>query len=62
VAKRIAPERLWQDGKWLLVPMQDEHGKVQNVQAIGPNGASCSPKARAPRACSGGQARRWPIW
>jgi hypothetical protein len=24
VAKRIAPERLWQDGKWLLVPMQDE--------------------------------------
>ncbi|GMM61494.1 toprim domain-containing protein [Novosphingobium pituita] len=38
VAKRIAPERLWQNGKWLLMPMQDASGKVQNVQKIAPDG------------------------
>lgn len=37
VAKGIAPERLWQNGKWLLVPMQDVSGNVQNVQAISPD-------------------------
>lgn len=38
VAKGIAPERLWQDGKWLLVPMQDENGELQNLQMIDPYG------------------------
>lgn len=34
--KNIGPERLWQAGQWLLVPMQDETGKVWNVQRIAP--------------------------
>lgn len=34
--KRIPAERLWQAGRWLLVPMQDETGKVWNVQRIAP--------------------------
>lgn len=38
-AKRIAPERLWQAGKWLLVPMQDLSGEMQNVQSIAPDGS-----------------------
>jgi phage/plasmid primase-like uncharacterized protein len=36
--KRIAPERLWQAGERLLVPMADERGVVWNVQAIAPDG------------------------
>ena len=36
VRKRIAPERLWQAGDWLLVPMQDEAGQVWNLQRIAP--------------------------
>lgn len=34
--KRIAPERLWQAGDWLLVPMQDRAGTVWNLQRIPP--------------------------
>lgn len=34
--KRIGPERLWQAGEWLLVPMQDETGSVWNLQRIPP--------------------------
>ena len=34
--KRIAPERLWQAGKWLLVPMQDDTGAIWNLQRIPP--------------------------
>jgi phage/plasmid primase-like uncharacterized protein len=36
--KRIAPERLWQAGERLLVPMADEAGTVWNVQSIAPDG------------------------
>lgn len=36
--KRIAPERLWQAGNELLVPMTDLTGTVWNVQAIAPDG------------------------
>ena len=38
VRKRIAPERLRQEGDRLLVPMADESGTVWNMQAIGPDG------------------------
>jgi len=34
IRKRIAPERLWQAGEWLLVPMQDESGQIHNLQRI----------------------------
>lgn len=34
--KRIAPEGLWQAGKWLLVPMTDPDGVLWNVQSIPP--------------------------
>lgn len=34
--KRIPAERLGQAGAWLLVPMQDETGKVWNIQRIAP--------------------------
>jgi len=34
--KRIGAERIGQAGQWLLVPMQDETGKVWNVQRIAP--------------------------
>ena len=37
-AKRIAPERLWQAGDALLVPMIDMVGALWNVQAIAPDG------------------------
>jgi len=37
-AKRMAPERVWQAGKWLLVPMTDGEGRIWNVQSIGPDG------------------------
>ena len=36
--KRIAPERLWQAGERLLVPMTDDRGTVWNVQSIAPDG------------------------
>jgi phage/plasmid primase-like uncharacterized protein len=36
--KRIAPERLWQSGNWLLVPMTDIEGSLWNIQTIRPNG------------------------
>lgn len=39
VRKRIAPERLWQAGEWLLAPIVDQSGAVWNVQAIAPDGA-----------------------
>lgn len=35
-SKRIGPERCWQSGSWLMVPMQDEAGAVWNVQRIPP--------------------------
>ncbi len=38
VGKRIAPERLWQAGDKLLVPMGDAAGNLWNVQTIGPDG------------------------
>ena len=38
VRKRIAPERLWQAGNDLLVPMADMAGAVWNVQTIAPDG------------------------
>ncbi len=34
--KRIAPEGLWQAGKWLFVPMTDPDGVLWNVQSIPP--------------------------
>lgn len=34
VRKRIAPEGLYQAGRWLLVPMRDDAGVVWNVQRI----------------------------
>ncbi|MCB2050525.1 MAG: toprim domain-containing protein [Novosphingobium sp.] len=37
-AKRIAPERLWQAGNRLLVPMTDQHGAIWNIQTIAPDG------------------------
>jgi putative DNA primase/helicase len=36
--KRITPERLWQNGDWLLVPMTDIEGNLWNIQTIRPNG------------------------
>lgn len=36
--KHIAPERLWQIGDWLLVPMTDIEGSLWNIQTIRPNG------------------------
>ncbi len=36
--KRIAPERLWQAGDRLLVPMADQAGTIWNVQSIAPDG------------------------
>lgn len=36
-AKRIAPERLWQAGDRLLVPMADDGGIIWNVQRIAPD-------------------------
>lgn len=36
--KRIAPERLWQAGNRLLVPMTDRDGALWNVQTIAPDG------------------------
>lgn len=38
VRKRIGPERLWQAGNDLLVPMADMAGTVWNVQTIAPDG------------------------
>lgn len=38
VSKRIAPERLFQAGGKLLVPMADAEGRLWNLQAIGPDG------------------------
>ncbi len=38
-AKRIAPERLWQTGEELLVPMQDGAGTMWNLQRIAPDGS-----------------------
>lgn len=37
-AKNIAPERLWQAGNRLLVPMADQDGAVWNIQTIAPDG------------------------
>lgn len=37
--KRIAPERLWQAGNRLLVPMADDAGAVWNIQSIAPDGS-----------------------
>lgn len=34
--KRIGAERIWQSGRWLMVPMQDDAGAVWNVQRIPP--------------------------
>lgn len=36
--KRIAPERLWQAGNRLLVPMTDQDGAIWNIQTIAPAG------------------------
>lgn len=36
--KRIAPERLWQTGNRLLVPMTDHAGTVWNIQTVAPDG------------------------
>lgn len=36
--KRVAPERLWQAGDRLLVPMADQAGTIWNVQCIAPDG------------------------
>jgi len=36
--KRIAPERLWQAGDRLLVPVTDQTGTVWNIQTIAPDG------------------------
>lgn len=36
--KRIAPERVWQAGKWLLVPMTNTEGQIWNLQSIDPVG------------------------
>lgn len=36
--KRIGPERLWQAGERVLVPMADAEGDLWNLQAIGPDG------------------------
>ncbi|MFC3175409.1 toprim domain-containing protein [Novosphingobium bradum] len=36
--KRIGPERLWQEGDKLIVPMADAEGNLWNLQAIGPEG------------------------
>lgn len=36
--KRIAPERLWQAGDRLIVPMADENGVAWNLQYIAPDG------------------------
>lgn len=38
VRKRITPERLWQTGDRLLIPMADDRGIVWNVQCIAPDG------------------------
>jgi len=38
VRKRIAPDRLWQGGDRLLVPMGDAEGHLWNVQTIGADG------------------------
>jgi phage/plasmid primase-like uncharacterized protein len=43
--KRIAPERLWQAGDRLLVPIADETGTVWNVQSIAPDGCKLFLKA-----------------
>ena len=37
-AKCIAPERLWQAGDRLLVPMADPTGTIWNMQSIAPDG------------------------
>lgn len=39
VRKRIRPERIWQAGEDLLVPMVDTAGTVWNVQTIAPDGS-----------------------
>ena len=36
--KRIGPDRLWQDGDKVIVPMTDAEGGLWNLQAIGPDG------------------------
>lgn len=36
--KRIAPDRIWQDGELLLVPLTDTEGRLWNIQTISPDG------------------------